>query len=107
MEISLPIAGLISVASGLLGAYGNSITRAKKDEARLTEIEVALKYTAKELGEIKILLKDKDADCYNCREEIRTSIRRVHERIDGHVKDGHKVGGYSQATLNTTKNKIK
>lgn len=85
IEIGLLIAlvgGIIGVATFFIGRQ----TAAKKDGEQWGEFKAELKtditYIKRDVGEIKSSVND------NSREN-RESIRRVHDRLDAHLREDH------------------
>jgi hypothetical protein len=74
-------AGLIGLATFYIGRQ----SAAKKEGERWGKIEVSLQHMQRDILEVKELVAE------NAR-GYKNAIRRVHERLDAHLRDDHGAG---------------
>lgn len=91
IEIGL-LFGAIACIIGLAGFFGGRQSAAKNDGERWGRLEANLDFIQKDLKEIK------STNAENAK-STRESLRRVHERIDNHLKNDH---GFAISRQNDT-----
>lgn len=93
MDTSILIA-IIGCALAILTFYLGRMSAAKNDGEEWGELRTDLKYMKSEMSDIKKMLETTQAHTNEAidkmQKETKDSLRRIHDRIDEHLRSDHK-----------------
>lgn len=87
--------GAIACILGVAGFFGGRMSAAKNDGEWKGHLDTNLQYIQNDLKEIKADMKANksttEESLERLRKEFKDSVRRVHDRLDDHLRDQHNL----------------